>query len=376
MFFEKGGFKLNEVKRTPLYEKHLESHGTIIEFSGYELPIQYIGIAEEHEAVRNAAGLFDVSHMGEVIVTGKDAFKYVQNLVSNDVSTLENNQILYTVMCYPNGYVVDDLLVYKFSDTHFYLVINAANVEKDYQWMVNQKSDYDITLDNQSSKISQLALQGPKAQDILQKLVDFDLFDIKFFYCKRDVKIKDINAIVSRTGYTGEDGFEIYVSNEDAPELWDLLLENGKNEGLMPIGLGARDTLRFEACLPLYGHEISDSINPLEAGLSMFVKLDGDDFIGRDSLIKAKENGLKRKLVGLELPKGIAREGYPVLYGDKIIGHVTTGYKSPTINKSVALALIDIEHSKMGTNLNVEVRKKVLPAIVVSKRFYKKNYKK
>lgn len=376
MFFEKGGFKLNEVKRTPLYEKHLESHGTIVEFSGYELPIQYIGIAEEHEAVRNAAGLFDVSHMGEVIVTGKDAFKYVQNLVSNDVSTLENNQILYTVMCYPNGYVVDDLLVYKFSDTHFYLVINAANVEKDYQWMVKQKSDYDITLDNQSSKISQLALQGPKAQDILQKLVDFDLFDIKFFYCKRDVKIKDINAIVSRTGYTGEDGFEIYVSNEDAPELWDLLLENGKNEGLMPIGLGARDTLRFEACLPLYGHEISDSINPLEAGLSMFVKLDGDDFIGRDSLIKAKENGLKRKLVGLELPKGIAREGYPVLYGDKIIGHVTTGYKSPTINKSVALALIDIEHSKMGTNLNVEVRKKVLPAIVVSKRFYKKNYKK
>lgn len=366
---------MNDVKRTSLYEKHLEAHGNIVEFAGYELPIQYIGITEEHNQVRTKAGLFDVSHMGEVEVKGQDALAYVQNLVTNNVKLLSDNQVLYTMMCYENGYVVDDLLVYKFSDTHFYLVINASNVDKDYQWMLEQVGNYEVTLDNISESVSQLALQGPLAQSILQELVDFDLSDVKFFFCKRNVNIKGINALISRTGYTGEDGFELYVKNEDAKDLWDLILDAG-NENVTPIGLGARDTLRFEACLPLYGHEISDSINPLEAGLSMFVKLDNDDFIGKQALLDAKEAGLKRKLVGIELSKGISREGYPVLVDDEIIGHITTGYKSPSVNKSIALALVDIKHSKMGTKLKVQVRKKQFDCEVVSKRFYKKNYNK
>lgn len=366
---------MSEGKRTPLYEKHLESDGNIVEFAGFELPIQYVGLTDEHNYVRSKAGLFDVSHMGEVEVKGEDAINFVQNLVTNNVKSLEDNQVLYTMMCYENGFVVDDLLVYRYNENHFYLVINASNIDKDFAWMVSQKGDYDISLDNISDITSQLALQGPLAQSILQELVDFDLFDIKFFFCKRNVDIKGINALVSRTGYTGEDGFEIYVKNEDAPKLWDLLLETGK-ENVMPIGLGARDTLRFEACLPLYGHEINDSINPLEAGLGMFVKLDNDDFVGKEVLVKAKEDGLKRKLVGLELSKGIAREGYPVFVGDEQVGHVTTGYRPPTVNKSIALALVDIKHSKMGSKLNVQVRKKQFECEVISKRFYKKNYKK
>ena len=360
------------LKRTPLYEEHLKAKGQIVDFAGYELPIQYAGITEEHEAVRNDVGLFDVSHMGEVEVKGKDALKFVQNLVSNNVKKLVDNQILYTVMCYEDGTVVDDLLVYRFEEEYFYLVINAANVDKDYEWMKKQSEGFDITLDNISESVAQLALQGPNAQDVLQKLVNVDLTEIEFFHCHREVMIDDVKALVSRTGYTGEDGFEIYIKNQDAVKVWDQLIK----ENVVPIGLGARDTLRFEACLPLYGHEISDTINPLEAGLSMFVKLDNDQFIGKDALVKIKEDGLKRKLVGLEISKGIAREGYEVLANNQVIGHITTGYKSPTVGKSVALALIDRSYGDMGNQLMVQVRKKQVPATIVSKRFYKKNYKK
>ncbi len=360
------------LKRTPLYEEHLKAKGQIVDFAGYELPIQYAGITEEHEAVRNDVGLFDVSHMGEVEVKGKDALKFVQNLVSNNVKKLVDNQILYTVMCYEDGTVVDDLLVYRFEEEYFYLVINAANVDKDYEWMKKQSEGFDITLDNISESVAQLALQGPNAQDVLQKLVNVDLTEIEFFHCHREVMIDDVKALVSRTGYTGEDGFEIYIKNQDAVKVWDQLIK----ENVVPIGLGARDTLRFEACLPLYGHEISDTINPLEAGLSMFVKLDNDQFIGKDALVKIKEDGLKRKLVGLEISKGIAREGYEVLANNQVIGHITTGYKSPTVGKSVALALIDRSYGEMGNQLMVQVRKKQVPATIVSKRFYKKNYKK
>jgi aminomethyltransferase len=362
-------------KRTPLYENHVEANGRIVDFAGYELPIQYVGISHEHEMVRTKAGLFDVSHMGEVYVKGPDALEYVQNLVSNNVKNLVDNQVLYTVMCYDNGTVVDDLLVYRFDENFFYLVINAANVEKDFNWMQDQVSNYNITLENKSDEIAQLALQGPLAQTILQELVDFDLTEIAFFHCKRDVKINGMEALVSRTGYTGEDGFEIYISNADASSLWSLLLKTG-GDNVEPIGLGARDTLRFEACLPLYGHEISDEINPLEAGLSMFVKLDNDDFIGKDALVKIKEEGTKRKLVGLEISKGIAREGSRVLVDDQDIGYITTGYKSPTLGKSVALALVEKEHGAMGSDVVVQVRKKQIPAKIISKRFYKKNYKK
>lgn len=366
---------MSEVKRTSLYEEHVKAGGRIVEFAGYELPIQYEGITPEHHKVRNEAGLFDVSHMGEVDITGPDALAYVQNLVTNDVKKLINNQVLYTVMCYENGTVVDDLLVYRFGPEHFYLVINAANVEKDVKWMKEQKGDYDVDINDISSEISQLALQGPKAQEILQELVDFELTEIAFFHCKRNVNIKGMKALVSRTGYTGEDGFEIYLDNKDAAALWDLLIETG-GENISPIGLGARDTLRFEACLPLYGHEISDQINPIEAGLKMFVKLESDDFIGKAALEKVVAEGAKRKLVGIELAKGIAREGAVVLKEGQEIGVVTTGYKSPTLDKSIALALIDTEYGKMDTELDIQVRKKQLPAKIISKRFYKKNYKK
>ncbi len=360
------------LKRTPLYEEHLKAKGQMVDFAGFELPIQYAGITEEHEAVRNDVGLFDVSHMGEVEVKGKDALKFVQNLVSNNVKKLVDNQILYTVMCYENGTVVDDLLVYRFEDDYFYLVINAANVDKDYEWIKKQSEGFDVSLENISDSVAQLALQGPNAQKVLQKLVNLDLTEIEFFHCNRNVMIGDVKALVSRTGYTGEDGFEIYIKNPDAVKVWNKLIK----ENVVPIGLGARDTLRFEACLPLYGHEISDTINPLEAGLSMFVKLDNDQFIGKDALVKIKEDGLKRKLVGLEISKGIAREGYEVLADDKVIGHITTGYKSPTVGKSVALALIDRSYGDMGNQLMVQVRKKQVPANIISKRFYKKNYKK
>jgi len=367
---------MDSVKKTALYDEHVAAGGKIIDFAGWALPVQYEGIIEEHEAVRNAAGMFDVSHMGEVEVIGKDAFAFVQNLVTNDVSTLEDNQILYAMMCYEHGGVVDDLLVYKFGAEHFYLVINASNVEKDFAWMQEQSKGYDLTLENLSDRVSEIALQGPLAQEILQKIADVDLSTIKFFYCNRNVMIEGVKCLVSRTGYTGEDGFEIYAPHTDIAKIWRKLLEVGKDLGLKPTGLGCRDTLRFEATLPLYGHEIDQNITPLEAGLGFFVKLDKPNFIGKDALVAQKANGLPRKTIGLEMVKGIPRQGYEVLAGDKVIGVITTGYFSPTLKKNIALALVDSAYGEMGSELGVQVRKNVFPATVISKRFYQKQYKK
>lgn len=364
------------VRKTALYDEHVLAGGKIIDFAGWALPVQYEGIMEEHEAVRNAAGIFDVSHMGEVEVTGKDAFAFVQNLVTNDVSKLEDNQILYAMMCYEHGGVVDDLLVYKFNQDHYYLVINASNVEKDFAWMQAQAKGYDLSLVNLSDDVSEVAIQGPKAQDILQKIVDVDLADIGFFYFNRNVTIEGEKVLVSRTGYTGEDGFEIYASHEGIVKVWQKLLEVGKDMGLKPTGLGCRDTLRFEATLPLYGHEIDQNITPLEAGLGFFVKLDKENFIGKDALVAQKANGLPRKTIGLEMVKGIPRQGYEVLHGEEVIGVITTGYMSPTLKKNIALALVDSKYGEMGSELGVRVRKNVFPATVVSKRFYQKQYKK
>lgn len=359
------------MKRTALYEEHVKSGGKLVEFAGYELPIQYIGIAEEHHAVRNDVGMFDVSHMGEIEVKGKDALKFVQHLVTNDVMSLVNHQVLYTMMLYEKGTVVDDLLVYRFDENDIYLVVNAANVDKDYAWIQKQAEEFDVNLNNVSDNVVQIALQGPNAQKVLQQLVDIDLSTIEFFHSNSDLYIKDVPALISRTGYTGEDGFEIYVDKKHGPTVWSYLIDLD----VQPIGLGARDTLRFEACLPLYGHEISDTITPLEARLGMFVKLD-TDFIGKSVLEEQKLNGVERKLVGIELSKGIARNGSELYHGDEKIGFVTTGYKSPTLNKSIALAIVDSAYSKLGTDIDVQVRKKRLSAKVVSRRFYKKNYKK
>lgn len=369
---------METARRTALYEAHVREGGKIIDFAGWALPVQYEGILEEHEAVRSAAGLFDVSHMGEVDVTGPEALKFVDYLVTNDVTALTDYQILYAMMCYEDGGVVDDLLVYRYSADHFLLVINAANVEKDFQWMREQaqKGTFNVTLDNQSPMISEVALQGPRAQEILQKCTDTELSEIGFFYFKHRVIVAGVECLVSRTGYTGEDGFEIYTDNAQIEAVWNALMEAGKPLGLKPAGLGCRDTLRFEATLPLYGQEIDKDITPLEAGLGFFVKLGAGPFIGKEALARQKAEGVPRKTVGFEMEKGIPRHGYDVLRDGKRIGTVTTGYYSPTLKKNIGLALIEASYGEMGGALDIQVRKRTLPATIISKRFYQKNYKK
>ncbi len=364
------------MKTTPLYEKHLELKGKIIDFGGWNLPVEYSGIISEHEAVRSKAGLFDVSHMGEITVKGEDAEKYLQRIVTNDIPALENNQIAYTTMCYEDGGVVDDLLVYKYSSTDYLLVVNASNTEKDYEWL-NNNTLGNVKIKNVSLDYAQLALQGPEAQAILQKLVQENLDEIEFYHFKSDVNVGGISALVSRTGYTGEDGFELYFASSQGPKMWDMLLETGKENGIVPVGLGARDTLRFEAALPLYGHEIDKDVTPLEAGLGFCVKLSKNNFIGRNTLSEQKTSGLKRKLVGFEmLGRGIPRNQYEVHSDGKKIGYVTTGSYSPTLKKNIGLALVDVEYAKEKTPIEIVIRNKNVKAEVVKKPFYTKKYKK
>lgn len=365
------------LKVTPLRGVYEEYGGKIVDFAGYELPTQFKGFLHEHHTVREKAGLFDVSHMGEVTVKGKDARKFVQYLVTNDINTLNDNDVLYTFMCKEDGGVVDDLLVYKFAEDDFFLVINASNKDKDVKWIMEHKGAFDIEIVDVSDSIAQLAFQGPLAEEILQKIVDIDLSEIKFFKLRRDVLVDGKKCLVSRTGYTGEDGFEVYCKPEDAQELWHAMLKAGKEEGAEPIGLGARDTLRFEACLPLYGNEMDETITPLEMGFGFFVKLKvEEDFIGKDALVKQKADGITRKLVGFELlDKGVPRHGYEIVKDGKVIGHVTTGYKSPTLNKAIGLAFVELQYAKIGTEFNIKVRNKELKAVVIDKRFYTKKTK-
>jgi aminomethyltransferase len=373
----KRGPGMAELKRTPLYDAHMRLGARMVDFAGWEMPIQYEGISVEHEAVRTCAGMFDVSHMGEVEFTGSDALEYLQNLVTNDVSSINDNQMLYTFMCYPNGGVVDDIIVYRRKEDSYMAIINASNIDKDIDWMREQVGSYDVEIKDRSGELSLIALQGPKAEEILGGLVDVDLKDIGFFQFSEDVKCASKTCMISRSGYTGEDGFEICLRNEDALFVWEKLMEIGTEKGLKPCGLGARDTLRFEANLPLYGNELSERITPLEAGFGMFVKLDKGGFIGRDALKRQKEEGLTRKIVGFEMVEnGIPRHGYDVLSDGKVIGFVTTGYNSPTLKKNIGLAMVDIQHSALGSEICIQVRKKVLQAKVIKRRFYTKSYKK
>ena len=361
-------------KRTELYEKHKSMGAKILNYAGWDMPIQYEGLVPEHNAVRNEAGLFDVSHMGNISVTGKDALPFLDYIMTNDISKMKDNQVVYTFMCYPDGGVVEDLLVYKTNTEKYNLIVNAANLDKDWDWVNEQKKDFDVELENLSPETAVLALQGPKAQEILQKLTDLDLDEIKPFYFKEEVKVEDVNTMmVSRTGYTGEDGFEIYLSPEDSVKLWDQILEAGKEEGIKPAGLGSRDTLRFEAMLPLYGQELSKDITPLEAGLKFFVKLDKEsDFIGKDALQKQVDEGLERTSVGFELlGRGIPREGYKVQKDGEEIGYVTTGYMSPTLGKNIGNALIKTSEKELGNEIDIMVRKKPVKAKIISKNFLK-----
>jgi aminomethyltransferase len=362
------------MNKTALYNQHVALGAKIVEFAGFEMPIVYSSITEEHNSVRNNCGIFDVSHMGEICIKGKEATKFVDHIFTNDVASMVDNQVLYGMMLYPTGGVVDDLLVYKFNNEHYLLVVNASNVDKDFEWIV-ENNTFDCKASNESGNFSEVALQGPKAEEVLQKLTDFDLNEITFF-THQNVKIDGKLCLVSRTGYTGEDGFEIYGTHSDIVELWDLLLETG-GEDILPIGLGARDTLRFEVNLPLYGHELTKDITPLEAGYSFAVKLEAADFIGKDVLVAQKAAKTTRRIVGLEmLDKGIMREGYDVYHEDTLVGFITTGYKSPSTGKTVALAMIDRPYDKLGTNLEVEIRNKRKKVVVIKKKFYSKKYKK
>ena len=352
-----------------------KEHGAkTIDFGGWDLPVQFSSIMEEHHTVRGKAGLFDVSHMGEVEVKGPGALAFVQKISTNDASKLVPYKAQYGIMCYPDGGTVDDLLVYKYADDHYLLVINASNIEKDVKWMEEHLSG-DVTLKNISDDVAELALQGPLSASILQKLTETDLSQIKYFHFMPDVNLDGINALVSRSGYTGEDGFELYVKPEDGPLLWKKIIETGGDD-VVPCGLGARDTLRFEARMPLYGQELSQSISPVEAGLTFAIKLDKGDFIGRDALKEQIENGAPRKLVGLEMVgRGIARSHYPVYVGEEKIGEVTTGTQSPTLKKNIALALVATEFGNLGQEVDVEIRNKRVKAKVVATPFYKREKK-
>nr|WP_093265814.1 glycine cleavage system aminomethyltransferase GcvT [Psychrobacillus sp. OK032] len=362
-----------QLKRTPLFDDYATYGGKTIDFGGWELPVQFSSIKEEHEAVRTKAGLFDVSHMGEFFVTGSSSEAFLQKIMTNDISKLVNGQAQYTAMCYEDGGIVDDLLVYKVKDNHYLLVVNAGNIEKDFEWM-EQFVTEGVELVNKSDEYGLLALQGPLAQEILQKLTSKDLNEIGFFRFADNVEVAGKSVLISRTGYTGEDGFEIYAASNDVSDLWRDILDAGKEDGLLPCGLGARDTLRFEACLPLYGQELSKDISPLEAGLGFVVKLKKEqDFNGKAVLADQKENGVPRKNIGIEMiDKGIPRTGYPVYADDKQIGFVTTGTQSPTLKKNIGLVLIDTTFAEIGKELEVEIRNKRLKAVTVATPFYKR----
>jgi len=365
---------MTELQRTPLFEVYKEYGGKTIDFGGWELPVQFSSIKEEHEAVRTKAGLFDVSHMGEVEVKGKDSLPFLQKMMTNDISKIKNGSAQYTAMCYENGGTVDDLLVYKMEEHHYLLVVNASNIEKDYKWLEDHVEG-DVILDNLSEKTAQLALQGPLAEQVLQKLAgNTDLSQIGFFKFQQEVILNNKKAVVSRTGYTGEDGFEVYCDAADAVDLWKAILKAGEQDGVLPCGLGARDTLRFESVLALYGQELSPEITPLEAGIAFAVKLNKEaDFIGKEALRKQKETGLTRKLAGIEMiDRGIPRHGYPVYKGEELIGEVTTGTQSPTLKRNIGLALIKTEYAGLESKVEVEIRGKRLKASVVPTPFYKR----
>jgi aminomethyltransferase len=371
---DEGGLLMTELKRTPLFDVYKEFGGKTIDFGGWELPVQFSSIKEEHEAVRTRAGLFDVSHMGEIEVKGPDSLNYLQKMLTNDISKIKNGGAQYNAMCYENGGTVDDLLVYKIEDNHYLLVVNASNIEKDFKWLEDHLEG-NVSIDNLSEKMAQLALQGPLAEKVLQKLAgDTDLSTIGFFKFQQAVTIDGKNALVSRTGYTGEDGFEIYCDASDAVDLWKAILSAGKDEGVVPCGLGSRDTLRFEATLALYGQELSPEISPLEAGIGFAVKLNKEaDFIGKEALKQQKEKGAARKLVGIEMiDRGIPRHGYPVYKGEELIGEVTTGTQSPSLKKNIGLVLIKNEHTGLDSEIEVEIRGKRLKAKVVPTPFYKR----
>jgi len=363
------------MKKTRFYECHKRLGARMIEFFGWEMPVEFKGIIKEHLAVRERAGLFDVSHMGEITIQGKDALAFVQRLTPNDASRLAVNQAQYTALTTPRGTFVDDMLAYCLAPDQYLLVVNAANSDKDYAWVVAHKAPFDVEVENASDRYSQLALQGPKAREILQLLTDINLTEMKSFRAARG-KVAGMEALVSRTGYTGEDGFEIYTVSPEPVAIWDEILKRGKQYGLLPIGLGARDTLRLEARLMLYGNDIDDTTTVLEADLKWIVKFKKGDFLGRDALSQQLEEGIKRKIVGFALlERGIPRPHYPVFIKDQKVAEVTSGTFSPYLKKSIGLTYLPIENTEIGTEFEIGIRDKRVKAAVVPTPFYRRGEK-
>jgi aminomethyltransferase len=359
------------MKQTPFHSIHRQLGAKMVPFGGYEMPVQYTSIIEEHRAVRNAVGVFDVSHMGEFAVKGKNAQAFLQLVTVNDVVKLVPGEAQYSAMCYDNAGIVDDLLVYKIRDDHFMVVVNASNTEKDFEWMGRHLMP-DVEFRNESDSTALLAIQGPKSQTVLQKLTAADLKTIPYYRFK-EVSLAGVDMILSRTGYTGELGFEIYFSPAYAENVWSALFKAGKDCGITPVGLGARDTLRLEMGYCLYGNDIDQTTNTLEAGLGWITKLKKGDFIGRPVLEKVKAEGVKRKLVGIEIEeKAIARHGYAISSNGKQVGSVTSGTFSPSLEKGIAMGYIDAAHCSTGNTVHIDVRGKSVQGKITALPFLKK----
>jgi len=363
------------LKRTPLYETHVALGGRMVEFAGFEMPVQYpTGPITELQTVRSAAGLFDIDHMGQIIVDGPDAADFLQYVVTSDVSELEDWQAHYSLLCYADGGTVDDIFIYKLPE-YWWVVVNASNLEKDFKWMQAHTSGFDVTLKNVSDETYMLAFQGPKAQEVLQRITDIDLGGIPFHAAARG-KVDGVDTLIGNTGYTGEFGYELFFPATEAKHVWDATLDAGKPEGVLPIGLAARDSLRFEPCLPLYGHELTADISPLESGLGFAVKTNKGDFIGRDALLKQRLEGPERKLVCLVMEdKGVPREHYPVLKDGQQIGFVTAGMLAPTVECMAAMALIPKSLAEVGSEVEVEIHGKPKKAKIVPRPFYVPAYR-
>lgn len=357
-------------KKTVLYDTHVKLGAKIVPFAGYLMPVQYSDILKEHMAVRENVGMFDVSHMGEIMLEGKDAVSWLNHVLTNDYTKMNCGKVRYSPMCYDNGGVVDDLLVYKMNDTKYLIVVNASNKDKDYAWMKEHMCG-EITLEDISDDVAQIAVQGPNTNKVMEKLCDLSLLPVKYYTFTENVNVGGICCLVSQTGYTGEFGYELYCRKEDGPKLWDLLMEAGSDIGLLPCGLGARDTLRLEAAMPLYGHEMDENITPLEAGLNFGVKMNKEEFIGKKAM---EEKGEPQRIrVGLKVTgRGIVREHMDVVKDGEVIGHTTSGTFLPYLKGAYAMALIDRRYADIGTDVKVIVRGREIPCAVAALPFYKR----
>jgi aminomethyltransferase len=365
---------MSHLKKTPLNDAHRKLGGRMIDFGGWDMPVQYpAGTIEEHMAVRTAVGIFDVSHMGEIEIRGPQALECVQHLTTNDASKLDDGQAQYSGLTYPEGTFVDDILVHRFAPDHYFLCVNASNTDKDFDWINSHALGYDAEATNVSADYTQLAVQGPKALETLQPLTGVPLSAIKYYWFARG-DIDGVPAIIARTGYTGEDGFEVYFDPNESDRVWNKILESGKPHGILPCGLAARNTLRLEAKMALYGNDIDSGTTVLEADLGWICKLNKGDFIGRDRLLRQKEEGLTRKLVGFEIiDKGVARDHYPIFINDREAGVVTSGSYAPYLKKNIGLAYLPIEYTGVGTAFEVDVRGRRLAAQVAQTPFYKRS---